>query len=139
MTFTRLPKKIKSSNCFFDSIRDFLMKMIYHFLVHGQIVHQHYIPNEARTKQGVQFYFHFIILKNAADYYIVLLLVQKYYVLVQIFCAIPKIDLHTVPVPNLLCKTKRWFPFSKFSFCAGTKLFQVALNFNSIFGLTQKI
>ena len=37
---------------FFKSIRYFLMKMIYHFLVHGQIVHQHYIPNEARTKSG---------------------------------------------------------------------------------------
>ena len=47
----------------------------------------------------------------------------KMFWLVQMFCARPIIDLHIVPVPNLLCQTKRWFPFSKFVFCAGTKVF----------------
>ena len=35
-----------------------------------------------------------------------LLQVPKCFGLVQIFCARPIIDLHIVPVPNLLCKTK---------------------------------
>ena len=42
------------------------------------------------------------------------------------FCVRPSIDLHIVP--NLLCQAKRWFPFSKFSFCASTKTFEAALN-----------
>ena len=39
----------------------------------------------------------------------------------------------------ILCQTKRWVSYSKFSFCAGTKLFGVALKFYSIFGLAQNI
>ena len=48
--------------------------------------------------------------------------------LVQIFCARPKIYLIVVAVTNILCQTKRWFAFSKTGFCAGTKVFEVALN-----------
>ena len=61
-------------------------------------------------------------------YCLVLLKVTKCFGLVQIFCARPKINLHIVPVPNFLCKTKRWFPFDKFSYCASTKPFEAALN-----------
>ena len=39
----------------------------------------------------------------------------------------------------ILCQTKRWVSYSKFSFCAGTKLFGGALKFNSILGLAQNI
>ena len=38
------------------------------------------------------------------------------------------IDLHIVPVPNLLCQTKRLFTFSNFGYCASTKHFGAALN-----------
>ena len=31
-------------------------------------------------------------------------------------------------VTNILCQTKRWFAFSKIGFCAGTKVFEEALN-----------
>ena len=47
---------------------------------------------------------------------------------VQIFCVGPKIYLHIVPVTNILCQTKRWFAFSNIVFCAGTKVFEEALN-----------
>ena len=63
----------------------------------------------------------------------------KILMLDQIFCAIPKTDLQIVPVPNFLCQTIRWFSYSKFSFCAGTKLFGAVSKFNSIFGLAQNI
>ena len=68
---------------------------------------------------------------------LVLLQVSKYFGLVWIVCAIPKIDLHIVPVPNILCQTKIWFPYSKFSFCASTNCFEMALN--AIQFLAQKI
>ena len=46
----------------------------------------------------------------------------------KFFCVWPKIDLHIVPVPNILWHTKIWFPYSKFSFCATTKCFGMAQN-----------
>ena len=49
-----------------------------------------------------------------------------------------KMHFFIVPTPNFLCQTKRWFPFSKFSFCASTKLIGAALNAIQFFGLTQK-
>ena len=36
--------------------------------------------------------------------------------------------LHIVAVTIILCQTKRWFAFSKIVFCAGTKVFEDALN-----------
>jgi hypothetical protein len=39
-----------------------------------------------------------------------------------------KIYLHIVAVTNILCQTKRFFAFSKIGFCAGTKVFEEALN-----------
>ena len=33
-----------------------------------------------------------------------------------------------MPVTNILCRTQRWFAFSKIGFCAGTKVFEKALN-----------
>ena len=36
--------------------------------------------------------------------------------------------LHIVQVTNILCQNKRWFAFSKIGFCAGTKVFEEALN-----------
>ena len=54
---------------------------------------------------------------------LVLLQVPKYLGLVQIFRGRPKIYIHFVAVPKILRHTKRWFPFSKFVFCAGTKVF----------------
>ena len=39
------------------------------------------------------------------------------------FCVGPKIYLRIVPVTNILCQTK-----SKIGFCAGTKVFEEALN-----------
>ena len=46
---------------------------------------------------------------------LVLLQVPKWFGLVQIFCAIPKIYLHSAII-------KRWFAFSEIGFCASTKL-----------------
>ena len=59
---------------------------------------------------------------------LVLLQVPKHVGLVQIFCAIPKTDLHIAPVPKILSWTKRWFTFSKFSFRVSTKFCKVALS-----------
>ena len=59
--------------------------------------------------------------------------------LVQIFCARPKIYLHIVPVTNILCQTKRSFEFSKIGFCAGTKVFEEALNAVKFLGWLKKI
>ena len=44
------------------------------------------------------------------------------------FFARPKIYLHIVAVTNILCQTTRWIAFSKIVFCAGTKVFEEALN-----------
>ena len=41
------------------------------------------------------------------DICLVLLLITKYFVLVQIFCVGPKIYIHIVPVTNIFCQTKR--------------------------------
>ena len=54
--------------------------------------------------------------------------VPKCFVPVQFFYVRPKIHIHIVPVTNILCQTKRWFAFSKIGFCAGTKVFEEALN-----------
>ena len=59
---------------------------------------------------------------------LVLLQVATCFEPVQIFCVGPKIYSHIVPVTNMLCHTKRWFAFSKIVFCAGTKVFEEALN-----------
>ena len=59
---------------------------------------------------------------------LVLLQVPKYFGLVQIFCARPKIDIKILwQSQKNLCRTKRWFPFSKFGFCAITQVFEEAL------------
>ena len=60
--------------------------------------------------------------------FLVLLQVPKSFGLVQIFCTRPKIYLHFLAVTNILYQTKRWFAFSKIGFCAGTKVFEEALN-----------
>ena len=54
----------------------------------------------------------------------------KCFGLVQIFCARPKIYLHIV--------TKRCFAFSKIGFCAGTKVFEEALNAVKFLGLLKE-
>ena len=77
--------------------------------------------------------------KSKLDLCLVLLRVPKHFGLVQIFCVMPNTDLHIAPVPNFLCLTKRLFSYSKFSFCADTKLFGGALKFISIFDLAQNI
>ena len=69
---------------------------------------------------------------------LVLLQVEKCFVLVQIFCVGPNIYLHIVPVTNILCQTKRWFAFSKIGFCAGTKVFEEALNAVKCLGWLEK-
>ena len=56
----------------------------------------------------------------------------------QIFCVVPKIYLHIVPVTNILCQNKRWFAFSKIVFCAGTKVFEEALNAVKFLGWLKK-
>ena len=61
-----------------------------------------------------------------------------YFGLVQVFCARPKIYLHIVAVTNILCQTKRWFAFSKIGFCAGTKVFEEALNAVKFLGWLKK-
>jgi hypothetical protein len=66
--------------------------------------------------------------------YLVLLQVSKCFGRIQIFCARPKIYLHIVAVTNILCQTKRWFAFSKIVFCAGTKVFEEALNAVKVLG-----
>ena len=58
--------------------------------------------------------------------------------LVQTFCARPKIYLHIVAVTNILCQTKRWFAFSKIVFCADTKVFEGALNAVKFLGWLKK-
>ena len=65
--------------------------------------------------------------------------VPKCFGLVRIFCDRPKIYLHIEAVTNILCQTKIWFAFSNIGFCAGTKVFEEELKFNSIFGLAQNI
>ena len=44
------------------------------------------------------------------------------------FWAGPKIYLHIVADPKILCRTKRLLAFSKIGFCPGTKVFEEALN-----------
>ena len=53
---------------------------------------------------------------------------SKIFVPVQIFCIVPKIYLHIVPVTNILCQNKKWFAFSKIGFCAEIKVFEEVLN-----------
>jgi hypothetical protein len=43
-----------------------------------------------------------------------------------------------VAVTNILCQTKRWFAFGKIGFCAGTKVFEEALNAVKILGWLKK-
>ena len=74
------------------------------------------------------FSWHQVVLNKSWILCLVLLQVPKCFGLVQIFCARPKIYLHIVAVTNILCQTKRWFAFSKIGFCAGTKVFEEALN-----------
>ena len=69
---------------------------------------------------------------------LVLLQVAKCFVPVQIFCVGPKIYLHIVPVTNILCQNKKWFAFSKIGFCAGTKVFEEALNAVKFLGWLKK-
>ena len=69
---------------------------------------------------------------------LVLLQVPKCFELVQIFCARPKMYLHIVVVTNILCQTKRWFAFSKIGFCAGTQVFEEALNAVKFLGWLKK-
>ena len=69
---------------------------------------------------------------------LVLLQVPKCFGLVQIFCARPKMYLHIVAVANILCQTKRWFAFGKIGFCAGTKVFEKALNAVKFLGCLKK-
>ena len=57
---------------------------------------------------------------------------------VQIFCVGPKIFLHIVPVTNILFQTKWWFAFNKIGFCAGTKVFEEALNAVKFLGWLKK-
>ena len=69
---------------------------------------------------------------------LVLLQVPKCFVPVQIFCVVPKIYLCIVPVTNIMCQNKRWFAFSKIGFCAGTKVFEEALNAVKFLGCLKK-
>ena len=69
---------------------------------------------------------------------LLLLQVPKCFGLVQIFCARPKIYSHIVAVTNILCRTKRWFAFSKIGFCAGTKVFEEALSAVEFLGWLKK-
>ena len=69
---------------------------------------------------------------------LVLLQVPKCFGLVQFFCARPKLYLHIVVVTNILCQTKRWFAFSKIGFCAGTTVFEEALNAVKFLGWLKK-
>ena len=41
-------------------------------------------------------------------------------------------------VTNILCQTKKWFAFSKIGFCAGTKVFEEALNAVKFLGWPKK-
>ena len=43
-----------------------------------------------------------------------------------------------VQVTNILCQTKRWFAFSRIGFCAGTKVFEEALNAVKFLGWLKK-
>ena len=52
---------------------------------------------------------------------LVLLQVPKYFVLVQIFCARPKIYSRIIAVTNILCQTKKLFAFSKLVFVLSQK------------------
>ena len=50
----------------------------------------------------------------------------------------PKMYLHIVPVTEILWQTKRWLAFSKIGFCAGTKVFEDALNAVKFLGWLKK-
>ena len=52
---------------------------------------------------------------------LVLLQVPNFFVLVQIFCASPKIWLHLVPLQKLLCWHKNQFYWMQIIFLSGTK------------------
>ena len=58
--------------------------------------------------------------------------------LVQFFFAIQNFYLQFVAVINILCRTKTWFAFSKIDFCAGTKVFEEALNAVKFLGWFKK-
>ena len=79
-----------------------------------------------------------IYFEQQTDWCLVLLQVPKCFVLIQIFCARPKIYLHIVAVTNILCQTKRWFAFSKIVFCTCTKVFEEALNAVKFWGWFKK-
>ena len=55
------------------------------------------------------------------------------------FCVRTKIDTHILSVTKILCHTKKLFSLSKFTFCAGTKLFEEALNAIKFLVLLKKI
>ena len=78
-------------------------------------------------------------LKKKSNALSFLLQVPKYFGLVQIFCARPKIYLHIAAVTNILCQTKRWFAFSEIGFCVRTKVFEEALNAVKFLGWLKKI
>ena len=47
----------------------------------------------------------------------------------NMFCASPNFLCRTKNLfTNILCQNKRWFAFSKIGFCAGTKVFEEAVN-----------
>ena len=76
--------------------------------------------------------------------WLVLLQVPKYFGLVQMFWARPKIYMHVVPVPKNFCHTKRWLPFSKLVIVPAQKFWRSIyaikfLDWFKKFGLSQKI
>ena len=68
----------------------------------------------------------------------ILKVVPKCSVMVQIFWASPKLYLLIVPVTNILCQKKWWFAFNEIVFCAGTKVFEDALNAVKFLGWLKK-
>ena len=78
---------------------------------------------------------------HSAHLCLVLFQVPKCFVPLQIFWASPKIYLHIVDVTKILCQTNSWFAliaFSKIGFCAGTKVFEEALNAVKFLGWLKK-
>ena len=61
----------------------------------------------------------------------------------KMFCVGPNVlcrtkNLFTYCASHILCQTKRWFAFSKIGFCAGTKVFEEALNAVKFLGWLKK-
>ena len=63
---------------------------------------------------------------------------KKFWAGPNFLCLTKNLFTYTVTVTNILYQTKRWFASSKIGFCAGTKVFEEALNAVKFLGWLKK-